>query len=124
VKREKKRWTMHWRLGLKIREQFTVSVFSLPVLWQTSLHILNLINVKGYWLQVIDFHFWCFNATFSNISAISWRPVLVLEEARVPAENHRPEERICIGLSCYPIKVDTYVYLLIAHDLRFTTQNE
>ena len=28
-----------------------------------------------------------FNATFSNISAISWRPVLVVEEA---GENHRP----------------------------------
>jgi hypothetical protein len=28
-----------------------------------------------------------FNATFSNISAISWRPVLVMEEA---GENHRP----------------------------------
>ena len=35
---------MHWRIGLKIREQFTVSAFSLTV-WQTSLHIL--INV--YW---------------------------------------------------------------------------
>jgi hypothetical protein len=34
--------------------------------------------------------FWCFNATFSNISAISWRPVLVVEETRVPGENHRP----------------------------------
>jgi hypothetical protein len=34
--------------------------------------------------------FWCFNATFNNISAISWRPVLVVEEARVPGENHRP----------------------------------
>jgi hypothetical protein len=31
-----------------------------------------------------------FNATFSNISAISWRPVLVVEEAGVPRENHRP----------------------------------
>jgi hypothetical protein len=37
-----------------------------------------------------DFDFWCFNATFSNISAISWRPVLVVEEAGVPAGNHRP----------------------------------
>jgi len=34
--------------------------------------------------------FWCFNATFSNISAISWRPVLVVEEAGVPGENYRP----------------------------------
>jgi len=31
-----------------------------------------------------------FNAIFSNISAISWRPVLVVEEAGVPTENHRP----------------------------------
>ena len=31
-----------------------------------------------------------FNATFSNISAISWRPVLVEEEAGVPGENNRP----------------------------------
>jgi hypothetical protein len=31
-----------------------------------------------------------FNATFSNIPAISWRPVLVVEEAGVPGENHRP----------------------------------
>jgi hypothetical protein len=31
--------------------------------------------------------FWCFNAIFSNISAISWQPVLVLEEAGVPGEN-------------------------------------
>jgi hypothetical protein len=29
-------------------------------------------------IDLIDF--WCFNATFSNISAISWRPVLVVEE--------------------------------------------
>jgi hypothetical protein len=28
-----------------------------------------------------------FNATFSNISAISWRPVLVVEEAGVLGEN-------------------------------------
>jgi hypothetical protein len=25
-----------------------------------------------------------------NISVISWRPVLVVEEAGVPGENHRP----------------------------------
>jgi hypothetical protein len=31
-----------------------------------------------------------FNATFSNISAIAWRPVLVVEEAGVTGENHRP----------------------------------
>jgi hypothetical protein len=30
--------------------------------------------------------FWYFNATFNNISAISWRPVLVVEEAGVPGQ--------------------------------------
>ena len=30
------------------------------------------------------------NATFSNISAISWRPVLVVEEAGARGENHGP----------------------------------
>ena len=30
------------------------------------------------------------NANFNNISAISWRTALLVEEARVPGENHRP----------------------------------
>jgi hypothetical protein len=34
--------------------------------------------------------FLVFNATFSNISAISSQPVLVVEEAGVSRENHRP----------------------------------
>jgi hypothetical protein len=31
-----------------------------------------------------------FNATFINISAISWWSVLMVEETGVPGENHRP----------------------------------
>jgi len=31
-----------------------------------------------------------FNATFNNISVISWRPVLLVEETGGPGENHRP----------------------------------
>jgi len=31
-----------------------------------------------------------FNATFNNISAISWRSVLLVEETKVPEENYRP----------------------------------
>ena len=30
------------------------------------------------------------NATFNNISVISWQSVLLVEETRVPEENHRP----------------------------------
>ena len=31
-----------------------------------------------------------FNATFNNISLISWWSVLLVEETGVPRENHRP----------------------------------
>jgi len=30
-----------------------------------------------------------FKATFNNISAISWRSVLLVEETGVPGENHQ-----------------------------------
>ena len=38
----------------------------------------------GLWFMV-------FNATFNNISVISWQSVLLLEETRVPGENQRPD---------------------------------
>jgi hypothetical protein len=43
-------------------------------------------------ILILIFYFWCFNATFSNIPAISWRPVLVGggEEGGIPGDNHRP----------------------------------
>jgi hypothetical protein len=31
-----------------------------------------------------------FNATLNNISVISWQFVLLVEETRLPGENHRP----------------------------------
>ena len=52
-------------------------------------HDLDDIDCKIY--LVIDLiWFIVFNATFSNISAIAWWPVLVVEEAGVSGENHRP----------------------------------
>ena len=41
---------------------------------------------NAIWLVV----FMVFNATFKNISAISWRSVLLVEETGVFGENHRP----------------------------------
>jgi len=44
---------------------------------------------------MITIHHWVkvrvmvFNATFSNISAISWRSVELVEETGIPGENHR-----------------------------------
>jgi hypothetical protein len=43
------------------------------------------------------FYFWCFNATFNNISAISWRPVLVVEEA---GENQTLGKQLVNFITC------------------------
>jgi hypothetical protein len=40
-----------------------------------------------------------FNATFNNISAISWQSVLSLEEIGVPGENHQHVASHCQTLS-------------------------
>ena len=40
--------------------------------------------------STIRFWFFVFNATFNNISVISRRSVLLVEEIGVPGENHRP----------------------------------
>jgi hypothetical protein len=34
--------------------------------------------------------FMVLNATFNDISVISWQSVLLVEETEVPGENHRP----------------------------------
>jgi hypothetical protein len=36
-----------------------------------------------------------FNATFNNISAISWQSVLLVEETGVPGEKSLTDEEIC-----------------------------
>jgi hypothetical protein len=69
--------------------------------WESRLHHLDGCHLMGALISFnktgllcmnpIDFfYFWCLTPLFSNISAILWRPVLVVEKAGVPAENHRP----------------------------------
>ena len=43
-------------------------------------------------LKWLRFSFMVFNATFNNISVISWRSVILLEQTKVPGEIHRPVE--------------------------------
>jgi len=54
--------------------------------------LILLMLMKGDLVWPYEFEFWIlvFNATISNISAVSRRPVLVVEEAGVPEDNHRP----------------------------------
>jgi len=49
----------------------------------------HLKNTLGQFLSWFRW-FMVLNATFNNISAISWRSVLLREETGVPWENHRP----------------------------------
>jgi hypothetical protein len=43
---------------------------------------------KVLFLRLVGFI--VFNVTFNNISVISWRSVLLVEETGVPGENHWP----------------------------------
>jgi hypothetical protein len=58
-------------------------------------HIYSGYVLNYLWIDWLIDWFIVFNATFSNISATSWRPVLVVEEAGVPGENHRPWASNC-----------------------------
>jgi hypothetical protein len=51
---------------------------------------VSLIQCKSFWLL----WFMMFKATFNNISVISWRSVLLVEETRVPVENHRHSQTL------------------------------
>ena len=48
------------------------------------------------YIYILSFHgllwvcYMVFKATFNNITTISWRSVLLVEETGVPGENHRP----------------------------------
>jgi len=41
-----------------------------------------------------------FNTTLTNISVISWRSVLLVDETEIPRENHRPATSHWHTLSC------------------------
>jgi hypothetical protein len=58
------------------------------------LHPYSFLLKKPTFFFLFFFMFWLmvmvFNATFNNISFISWLSVLLVEETGVPGENHQP----------------------------------
>jgi hypothetical protein len=70
-------------------KDFACWINSCPHAIQSESHYFSLLhlyfenNAAGVRVMV-------FNSTFNNISVISWRSVLLVEEARVSGENHRP----------------------------------
>jgi len=52
-----------------------------------------------------------FNTTFNNITVISWQSVSLVEETRVPRENHRTSNRKCY-VKQKQISIKSYFYNL------------
>jgi hypothetical protein len=77
--------------------------------------VINICTLHNFFL--LDF--WCFNATFSNISAISWRPNLVVEEAGVPRENHQPFI-INVPLNEKKAQLCIFIYMFLPSGRRFS----
>ena len=59
------------------------------VWWRTSYCIPSPLSSTSV-IKQKGFGFTVFNATFNNISGISWLSVLSVEETRAPGENHWP----------------------------------
>ena len=83
-----------------MKQSYTLSVYRLSI----SRNFYDLRQFLKQWLgpkshpvclfvYMFVYMFVClmvFNATFNNISDISWRSVLLVEETGGPGENHRP----------------------------------
>jgi len=84
------------------QSEYPETITNLPVLhvtdklYKIKLHLVLLVTCRNWndnlscdsnrlWVRVM-----VFNATFNNISVISWRSVLLVEETGVLRENHRP----------------------------------
>ena len=76
-------------IGGSHKTGLTVQVLTYKDALITCSDIVDVNEVK------MRFRFMVFNTTFNNISAISSRSVLLVEETRVPVENHRPVTSHC-----------------------------
>ena len=54
------------------------------------IHVYYSTHHRVQWLGTTGLVHGVFNATFNNISVISWQSVLIVKEPRVPGEKHRP----------------------------------
>ena len=52
------------------------------------IYITNIVLTIRIVIVLYCFNYGMFNVTFNNISAMSWRSILLVEEAKVPGENH------------------------------------
>ena len=70
-----------------------VSLFTLPIVLckQVFYFLMELLVAFSLYLKYrVRARVMVFNATFSNISVISWQSVLLVEETEVPGNEHQP----------------------------------
>ena len=73
-----------WSIRAKYEKKFFLRRVTL-YMWINLWHIMRFcFRIEG------GFGFVVFNATFNNISVLSWQSVLFVEETAVPGENHQP----------------------------------
>jgi hypothetical protein len=67
-------------------------VLGTQFMWRSWLFHLPLCQIQQTFHSYIKLGLglWCFNDMFNNISVISWRSFLLVEEIGLPGENHRP----------------------------------
>ena len=62
------------------------------------------------------------NDTFNNISVVSWRSALLVEETRVPGENHRPAASHCQTLSHNIVSSKPRLYGIRTYNVSLSVQ--
>jgi hypothetical protein len=78
--------TLYAKETWKTNKQFPVLFIKLCLTCNESKVHRNLLM---HVIRVLGLRVMVFKATFNNISVISWRSVLLVEETGVPGENHR-----------------------------------
>jgi hypothetical protein len=70
-----------------INKYFDVNNF-FSILYELYMQYMQ--SCQHFWFVCLFVCWMVFNATFSNISVILWRSILLMEEIVGPGENHRP----------------------------------
>ena len=79
-------WTKPFTCHKSLINSYHIELFEYTLPWvRIKLTILLVIG----WLYIVGW-FMVFNASFNNISVISWQSVLLVQETGVNGENHRP----------------------------------
>ena len=76
-------WFFHKVVHVSLFYKFKMSEVNLHKVIYIFFYIIKMLNRVRVMVMV-------FNATFNNISVLSWRSDLLVAETGVPGENHRP----------------------------------